>query len=54
MIVAIDGPAGAGKTTFFNCITGFYRPEEGTLEFEGAFLKELRPDQIVALGVGPS
>ncbi len=30
-ITAIIGPNGAGKTTMFNCITGFYRPTEGTL-----------------------
>jgi branched-chain amino acid transport system ATP-binding protein len=51
-IVSLIGPNGAGKTTFFNCITGFYRPEEGTLFFEGAPLKQLRPDQIVSLGIG--
>jgi branched-chain amino acid transport system ATP-binding protein len=50
-IVSLIGPNGAGKTTFFNCITGFYRPEEGTLNFDGAFLKQLRPDQIVGLGI---
>ena len=51
-IVSLIGPNGAGKTTFFNCITGFYRPEEGTLFFEDAPLKQLRPDQIVSLGIG--
>ncbi len=51
-IVSLIGPNGAGKTTFFNCITGFYRPEEGTLSFEGAPLTQLRPDQIVSLGIG--
>jgi branched-chain amino acid transport system ATP-binding protein len=50
-IVSLIGPNGAGKTTFFNCITGFYRVEEGTLSFEGAALNDLRPDQIVALGI---
>jgi branched-chain amino acid transport system ATP-binding protein len=50
-IVSLIGPNGAGKTTFFNCITGFYRPEEGTLMFDGVSLKELRPDQIVNLGI---
>jgi branched-chain amino acid transport system ATP-binding protein len=50
-IVSLIGPNGAGKTTFFNCITGFYRPEEGTLNFDGVFLKQLRPDQIVGLGI---
>jgi branched-chain amino acid transport system ATP-binding protein len=51
-IVSLIGPNGAGKTTFFNCITGFYRPEEGRLFFEGAPLTQLRPDQIVGLGIG--
>jgi len=51
-IVSLIGPNGAGKTTFFNCITGFYRPEEGTLHFLDAPLKQLRPDQIVSLGIG--
>jgi len=31
-ITALIGPNGAGKTTVFNCITGFYKPSEGTIE----------------------
>jgi branched-chain amino acid transport system ATP-binding protein len=30
-ITALIGPNGAGKTTVFNCITGFYKPTEGTI-----------------------
>ena len=30
-ITAIIGPNGAGKTTVFNCITGFYKPTEGSV-----------------------
>ncbi|TQF80380.1 ABC transporter ATP-binding protein [Elioraea sp. Yellowstone] len=30
-ITAIIGPNGAGKTTVFNCLTGFYRPTEGSI-----------------------
>ncbi len=30
-ITAIIGPNGAGKTTLFNCITGFYRAQEGKI-----------------------
>lgn len=30
-ITAIIGPNGAGKTTVFNCLTGFYKPTEGTI-----------------------
>jgi branched-chain amino acid transport system ATP-binding protein len=33
-ITALIGPNGAGKTTVFNCITGFYKPTEGTLLLE--------------------
>lgn len=32
-ITAIIGPNGAGKTTLFNCITGFYRAQEGSILF---------------------
>ena len=30
-IQAIIGPNGAGKTTLFNCLTGFYKPTEGSI-----------------------
>jgi branched-chain amino acid transport system ATP-binding protein len=30
-ITAVIGPNGAGKTTVFNCITGFYKPTEGSI-----------------------
>ena len=30
-ITAVIGPNGAGKTTVFNCLTGFYRPTDGSL-----------------------
>jgi branched-chain amino acid transport system ATP-binding protein len=30
-ITAVIGPNGAGKTTVFNCVTGFYRPTEGSI-----------------------
>ena len=34
-IRAIIGPNGAGKTSMLNCISGFYRPQQGKLLFEG-------------------
>jgi branched-chain amino acid transport system ATP-binding protein len=35
-ITAVIGPNGAGKTSFFNVISGFYRPNTGTVKFDGA------------------
>ncbi len=50
-IHSVIGPNGAGKTTLFNCITGFYRPEQGDILLEGRSIKGLLPDRIVHLGV---
>jgi len=50
-IVSIIGPNGAGKTTFFNCITGFNKPDEGTITFDGTEIQKLRPDQITRQGI---
>ncbi|MCL6552805.1 MAG: ABC transporter ATP-binding protein [Firmicutes bacterium] len=52
--VAIVGPNGAGKTTFLNLITGYLRPERGTIRFWGQDVVGLPPHQITALGVGRS
>ena len=32
-ILAIIGPNGAGKTSLFNCLTGVYHPQEGSIIF---------------------
>ena len=50
-IVGLIGPNGAGKTTVFNCITGNYKPENGTIDFEGRNITGLRPHRIVELGI---
>ncbi len=50
-IASLIGPNGAGKTTLFNCITGFYKPEEGEILFEGQSIVGARPDQITAMGI---
>jgi branched-chain amino acid transport system ATP-binding protein len=50
-IYGIIGPNGAGKTTVFNCITGIYRSEEGSVNWRGAELRGLTPYQIVGRGI---
>jgi len=35
-IAAVIGPNGAGKSTLFNCVTGVYRPDAGTICFDDA------------------
>jgi branched-chain amino acid transport system ATP-binding protein len=51
-IVGLIGPNGAGKTTIFNCITGFYRPQEGQVIFKGEDVSLLGPHERSALGMG--
>ena len=45
-ITAVIGPNGAGKTTLFNCITGFYKPSEGSIEIAHADGKKLMLDKL--------
>jgi len=50
--VGLVGPNGAGKTTLFNCICGQLRPEEGSVELNGAVLGNLPTFQRARLGIG--
>ncbi|WP_375411432.1 ABC transporter ATP-binding protein [uncultured Bradyrhizobium sp.] len=49
--VALIGPNGAGKTTSFNLITGFHRPDSGSVSAFGREIVGLRPHDICALGL---
>jgi len=50
-LFAIIGPNGAGKTSIFNCLNGVYRPQEGTILFEGEELIGKRPPVTAAMGI---
>ncbi len=50
-IHAIIGPNGAGKTTLFNCVTGLYAHDEGTIVFKGQPLEGMKSHQRAVLGM---
>ncbi|HRK18548.1 MAG TPA: ABC transporter ATP-binding protein [Hyphomicrobiaceae bacterium] len=50
-ITGLIGPNGAGKTTLFAIISGFERPTEGRIEFDGRDVTTLAPHERAALGI---
>ena len=55
-LLALIGPNGAGKTSVLNCVSGLYRPQEGSITLTGRdgerhALARLAPHRIAALGV---
>src|SRR5207245_10137917 len=50
-ILGLIGPNGAGKTTVFNLISGVYRPEAGSIRFDGKVISGLKPHDVSSLGV---
>jgi len=50
-IDAIIGPNGGGKTTLFNVLTGFVRPDEGRITFDGRAIDRLSPHRRVHAGL---
>jgi len=50
-IASIIGPNGAGKTSLLNMISGFYKPDTGSITFGGHDITRARPAEIAALGI---
>ncbi len=51
-LVAIIGPNGAGKTSLLNCITGYYKAQEGHIFFNGQDITPFRTHHLTKLGIG--
>ncbi len=51
-ISGLIGPNGSGKTTLFNVITGYEKPDSGTVSFDGAEITRAGPSRVFGLGVG--
>jgi len=50
-IFGLIGPNGAGKTTAFNLITGFTRPDKGSVEWLGADVTRVSPSARARAGL---
>jgi branched-chain amino acid transport system ATP-binding protein len=48
---ALIGANGAGKTTFFNLLSGFLPPSSGRIVFDGQDITSLAAEQRVGLGI---
>ena len=50
-VAGIIGSNGAGKTTFFNLVTGYYPPDEGTILYKGEDVTQASPQKRVDMGM---
>lgn len=50
-VAGIIGSNGAGKTTFFNLLTGYYIPDDGSILFKGNDITRMAPQERVAIGM---
>ena len=50
-VAGIIGSNGAGKTTFFNLLTGYFVPDGGSILFKGNDITRMAPQERVAIGM---
>mgnify|MGYP001199917927 CR=1 FL=1 len=50
-IFSVIGPNGAGKTSLFNVLTGVYKPDTGTIQWENRRIHGLAPEWIARRGI---
>jgi branched-chain amino acid transport system ATP-binding protein len=51
LITSIIGPNGAGKTSLLNCVSGFYHPTLGDIQYGDKRLNKASPHQVSNLGI---
>jgi len=49
--LGLIGPNGAGKSTLAACISGFMRPDAGTVNFAGVSTSTMSPDRLCRAGL---
>ena len=50
-ILGIVGPNGSGKTTLINVISGLYRPDRGTVHYQGRDVTGWNPTRLARRGI---
>jgi branched-chain amino acid transport system ATP-binding protein len=50
-VVGLIGTNGAGKTTFINMITGYIKPDTGSIHFQGRDITALSPREVTRIGI---
>ena len=51
-LFSLIGPNGAGKTSMLNCISGRYKPQEGSITFRGEDLLRRSTNDRAHIGIG--
>jgi branched-chain amino acid transport system ATP-binding protein len=52
--VSLIGANGAGKTTFVNMVTGYLKPDSGSIELDGMDIARYSPRHVARLGISRS
>jgi branched-chain amino acid transport system ATP-binding protein len=51
IVASLIGANGAGKTTFLNLVTGYLKPDSGSIRFDGRELTGHTPREITGFGI---